>query len=494
MSFSLNYAIHSDVGLVRASNQDSAYAGPNILVVADGMGGHAGGDVASCIAIEALRRIDSPGHQPATAVEDLAQAVEHARVALIQASILHPELHGMGTTVTALMRCESNLILAHMGDSRAYVLRDGQLAQITADHTYVQHLVDTGRITEQEAAHHPQRNVVMRVLGDFDLELAPDISVRPAHIGERWLLCSDGLSGFVTPEQIFRILTDRSDPHDAVDALIAAAMHGQSTDNITAIVADVVASDSVDSQPIVAGAALTGGPLPQMIHEVVDSDLPLEAADLDDADSAGPSDVGLVSDAGGVGEAGPAHPSNADTADAYDGADGLPEPAQAAGGSHPVSGASPGPDFQPDFPPEPQPEFPPDPVALLPVEPLDDVVGVEDEEQRLSRPRWAAIITTLAVIALGIAGFLGYQWTQSQYFIGVSDGYVTIFRGIPQRIGPFDLSTPLEVSTTPVEDLPDFFSNQLDGTITAESLTDARVHMQRLIDEALPATETPGGQ
>ena len=210
MNIALRYAARSDVGLVRSNNQDSGYAGPHLLVVADGMGGHAGGDVASSIAIAALAPLDGESHGPDDALAELERSIDHARQDLVDRSVTDPELVGMGTTVTAILRAGNKLAMAHLGDSRAYLLRDGELTQVTTDHTFVQHLVDTGRISPDEAETHPQRNVVMRVLGDFDIDLTPDMSVREAKPGDRWLLCSDGLSGFVSPETIAQTLTDTS--------------------------------------------------------------------------------------------------------------------------------------------------------------------------------------------------------------------------------------------------------------------------------------------
>ena len=254
MTLTLRYAARSDVGLVRSNNQDSAYAGPHLLAVADGMGGHAGGDVASRLAIAALAPLDRTEHGPEEALTDLEHTVERARQDLVRVSDADPELVGMGTTVTALLHTGTTLVMAHLGDSRAYLLRDGRLTQVTVDHTFVQHLVDTGRISPEEAEHHPQRNVVMRVLGDFDVDLTPDMSVREARAGDRWLLCSDGLSGFVSPEQITEVLTETAAPDEAADLLITLSMTAGSTDNITVVVADVVEDDDAPAAEDAASA------------------------------------------------------------------------------------------------------------------------------------------------------------------------------------------------------------------------------------------------
>ncbi|MEN1974261.1 MULTISPECIES: Stp1/IreP family PP2C-type Ser/Thr phosphatase [unclassified Cellulomonas] len=245
MTIALRYAARSDVGLVRSNNQDSAYAGPHLLVVADGMGGHAGGDVASSVAIAALAPLDGESHGPDDALDELERALEEAREEIISRSEANPELAGMGTTVTAILRAGNKLAMVHLGDSRGYLLRDGVLTQVTTDHTFVQHLVNTGKITPEEAEHHPQRSVVMRVLGDFDVDIAPDLSVREARAGDRWLLCSDGLSGFVSGDTIAQTLHDIADVDTCAERLVQLALRAGGGDNVTVVVADVLELDQV---------------------------------------------------------------------------------------------------------------------------------------------------------------------------------------------------------------------------------------------------------
>jgi protein phosphatase len=245
VSIALRYAARSDVGLVRSNNQDSAYAGPHLLVVADGMGGHAGGDVASSVAIAALAPLDGESHGPDDALDELERALEEAREEIIARSEVNPELAGMGTTVTAILRAGNKLAMVHLGDSRGYLLREGVLTQVTSDHTFVQHLVNTGKITPEEAEHHPQRSVVMRVLGDFDVDIAPDLSVREARAGDRWLLCSDGLSGFVSGETIARTLHELTDVDTCAERLVQLALRAGGGDNVTVVVADVLELDQV---------------------------------------------------------------------------------------------------------------------------------------------------------------------------------------------------------------------------------------------------------
>lgn len=255
MSIALRYAARSDVGLVRTKNEDSGYAGPHLLVVADGMGGHAGGDVASSLAVGVLADLDGEALGSTEAQTRLAERLRTTNTTLQDRVQAEPELAGMGTTVTALLRTGSRLVLAHIGDSRAYLLRGGELVKVTNDHTYVQSLVDAGRITAEEAENHPQRNVVMRVLtGEHGDE--PDLSVREGRAGDRWLLCSDGLSGFVSLDTLHDTLAAGDDPATTAENLVRLAMRSGAPDNVTVIVADLVDLDTPPSTaPQVVGAA-----------------------------------------------------------------------------------------------------------------------------------------------------------------------------------------------------------------------------------------------
>jgi serine/threonine protein phosphatase PrpC len=249
---SLRFAARSDVGLLRELNEDSMYAGPHLLAIADGMGGHAAGEVASRIAIESVAPLDdsAPGSD---LVGDLRDAVESASGYLHEMVAADTALDGMGTTLTALLFAGRRLGLVHVGDSRCYLLRDGELSQITHDHTLVQRLVDEGRITPEEATTHPQRSWITRSLtGHGELEL--DLSIREARVGDRYLLCSDGLSGPVSEETIAETLRAAADPEAACDQLIDLALRAGGPDNVTAIVADVVDED-IEEDPIVGGAA-----------------------------------------------------------------------------------------------------------------------------------------------------------------------------------------------------------------------------------------------
>ena len=252
MSLTLRYAALSDRGLVRGNNEDSVYAGPWLLALADGMGGHAAGEVASQLVIAALVHLDDdePGGD---LLGKLDVAIQEGNSAIAGYVESKPELEGMGTTLTAILFAGNRLGLAHIGDSRGYLLRDGELSQITRDDTFVQTLVDEGRITAEEAHSHPQRSLIMRALTGHEVD--PTLIMREVQVGDRYLLCSDGLSDPVTDETIHEAL-QIPDVNDSALRLIELALRGGGPDNVTVVVADVVDSDYGESQtqPILAGA------------------------------------------------------------------------------------------------------------------------------------------------------------------------------------------------------------------------------------------------
>ncbi|MER5700556.1 protein phosphatase 2C domain-containing protein [Micromonospora sp. NPDC002296] len=252
MTLTLRYAAHSDRGLIRDGNQDSVYAGPRLLAVADGMGGMAAGDVASNIVIGAMEPLDQdvPGD---ALVDALRSAVGTANQQLRDTVDANPQLEGMGTTLTATLFSGTKLGMVHIGDSRAYLLRNGEFAQITKDDTYVQMLVDEGRISAEEASSHPQRSLLTRALDGRDID--PEYSVRQVLPGDRYLICSDGLSGVVSAETIGDTLREYTDPQQCVERLVQLALRGGGPDNITVIIADATAHDIVEASPIVGGAA-----------------------------------------------------------------------------------------------------------------------------------------------------------------------------------------------------------------------------------------------
>lgn len=254
MTLVLRYAARSDRGLVRSSNQDSVYAGPRLLALADGMGGHAAGEVASKVVIASLAPLDDdePGDD---LLYQLREAVSGGNAAISELVANDPDLDGMGTTLTAMLFSGSRMGMVHVGDSRAYLYRNAQFAQITRDDSFVNELLEQGRITADQAATHPQRSLLLKALTGHEVE--PTFVVREARAGDRYLLCSDGLSGMVSDETLAEAIKI-PDPQQCADRMIELALKGGGTDNVTVIVADVVDVDFGEDAPIVGGAAGDG--------------------------------------------------------------------------------------------------------------------------------------------------------------------------------------------------------------------------------------------
>lgn len=381
-----HYAARSDVGLVRQNNQDSGYAGANLLVLADGMGGPAGGDIASSVAIAHLVPLDTDSHPAETLLPSLRDALMDAHEELSERSEQDPELAGLGTTCIALMRSGNKLAMVHIGDSRAYLLRGDTLTQVTTDHSFVQYLVDSGQITPEEAEHHPQRNVVMRILGDSQADVTPDETMREAVVGDRWLLCSDGLSGVVSSDTIAEILTDVRDPGECAEELIRLALLAGGPDNVTCVVADIVPAGTVPpSAPQIVGAA---------------------AKDR------------LAPTRGGGGAA-----------------------ARAAALASPTKEL-----------------------------PVDDEAEAEADAPRRSRFAWLLpVISLMLAIGVVIAGWLGWQWSQSQYYVMGKDGSVVIFQGIPQSVGSWNLSHAVEITDVKLDQLAAVDQQRLQEPVTRSS-------------------------
>ncbi|MDQ0643580.1 PP2C family protein-serine/threonine phosphatase [Microbacterium murale] len=256
MVFEGSSAAISHTGKVRSNNQDSGYSGANLFAVADGMGGHAGGDVASSIAVQRLERLDQSFPDVDEAQASLQAAVTTAAGDLIRAAKERPELAGLGTTVSAIIMVDDHAVIGHIGDSRIYLYRDDELTQITADHTFVQRLVDSGRITPEEARYHPRRSVLMRVLSDMDHDPELDMFVMPTLPGDRWLLCSDGLSGVVDELHILKAMRLGLPPGRTADNLLKQALDGGAPDNVTVVLVEVGGVHPVSSgTATIVGAA-----------------------------------------------------------------------------------------------------------------------------------------------------------------------------------------------------------------------------------------------
>ncbi|WP_210589663.1 MerR family transcriptional regulator [Streptomyces sp. GESEQ-35] len=231
----LRYSAHSDTGLVRPVNQDTAYAGARLLAVADGYG--PAGAPASSAAVQALKVLDTEEVPAGSVLNLLEDAVQGATEAVRDVASGGEEA---GTTLTAVLWTGSQLALVHIGDSRAYLLRDGGLFRITHDHTMVQSMIDEGRLTPEEAASHPQRALLTKALGSGTPAAAPDLRLYETRPGDRYLLCSDGLSAVVPEDRVRQLLVSVPDPDAAVRALVGAANDAGGPDNVSCVVADVV--------------------------------------------------------------------------------------------------------------------------------------------------------------------------------------------------------------------------------------------------------------
>lgn len=245
----------SAIGLVRQGNEDSGFVSPQLIAVADGMGGHAAGEVASRIAVEVLQALTPTlisSEIDEDSVEDLLMHSLHSidsEISLIAEEEI--EKRGMGTTLTALLIREKFISLLHVGDSRCYRLRGNTLEQLSNDHTVIQELLDQGAISESEAVDHPQRSMLTQALrGDGDV--TPVLQMYEVKKGDRYLLCSDGLSGVLTEKEI-KVGLKKSDKEAAVKFLIDATYVNGAPDNVTVLIADI--SDSVNTTTSLLGAA-----------------------------------------------------------------------------------------------------------------------------------------------------------------------------------------------------------------------------------------------
>ncbi|MCU1578824.1 MAG: Stp1/IreP family PP2C-type Ser/Thr phosphatase [Rhodoglobus sp.] len=408
MATSGKSAAVSHVGKIRSNNQDSGYAGRYLFVVADGMGGHAGGDVASAIAVKRIAETDRQYTSPNDAEFALHAALLAANSLLAETVFEHGELTGMGTTVSGILRVENQVAIAHIGDSRIYLFRDGELKQISADHTFVQRLVDSGRITAEEAAVHPRRSVLMRVLGDVDASPEIDTTVLETKPGDRWLICSDGLSSYVSDEKMASVLGTVPDTEDAANRLVKESLDQGAPDNVTVVLVDVDdTGDSSHIPPVTVGSAAS-----PLVFEADSTRRPLRLPSL------------LL------------HPLKATQTD----------------DSH----------FEPE-----SDEY------------LNTLILEDRRRARRRRISWLVFVAVV-LAAIVAAAVLGYQFTQTRYYVGVDNGQVAIFQGVQQDIGPIKLSHVVEATTIGVDRLTAFNRQSVETTISANTLADAHRIVDRL--------------
>lgn len=455
MTHVLHYAARTDRGLLRANNQDSVFAGDRLLVIADGMGGHAAGDVASRLVVAAFVDLDelAPGSDM---VRPLTDATRDGNAAIAEMVDENPELDGMGTTLTALLFDGPVVALAHVGDSRAYLYRNGVLHQISHDDTFVQSLVDDGRITADEAAHHPQRSLLLRALNGTEMD--PSITMRETSPGDRFLICSDGLSDVVSPEAIADALAG-SDPDQVADTLIQLALVGGGPDNVTVIVADVIETGGgggfgigggIDPeatgpmQPIHLTQKMPRVPLPPIPEDIpakpeyaVEQEGPDRVDDDDDFDD---DDFD-------------------DPVGAYDAGDEPGEP----GGDGLAMGRR---------------------MLLAP-------------PHARWRRRWAFGLALVVLLGVGLTGSL--LWANSKYYVGDHNDEVAVFRGVNGSLLGWRFASVQENSCTSsmsncrplkVGDLVQAARDQVNAGIPVGTLTAARAVINRLTSQQLPPCPT----
>ena len=466
----------SDVGTVRSNNQDSAFAGEHLIAICDGMGGHAGGDTASTIAIRSLAHIEQDNVQGDVQIiaHMMKTSVMAAHDAIVGKAKRERRLAGMGTTVTSVALVAGYWVLAHIGDSRAYLLHDGRLIRMTTDHSYVQHLIDTGRISESEARNHPQRNVVMRVLGDFDIDSRPDIAVRKAHPSDRWLLCSDGLFGVLEDSTLQEVLSTCSDQEECAQQLVSMALRAGSTDNVTAVIADATlaldadAFDMPHQTPLIGGAASASlEPIADIINEPVASAPALREGKKSPAARAAALRNGK-------------NPDENDN-----------PPEQRVAQPSTIREEN-GDRINPDTGEIPVVQKDDGRISADPNDPeVAKAIRNEHIEQRKTkrsrtkRNRVITIIVTI-VILLGLAGgaFATYSWSQTKYYIGDNNGEVSIFQGVPTSLFGFQLSHAITDTNMKTSELPPSWQEQLAQGISFDTYGEAKTHT-RLIKKQL---------
>ena len=435
MTLHLRYAARSDVGLIREGNEDSGYAGPALLMVADGMGGHAAGELASAIAVATVADLDVHPPSPGEVLSQLGDAIADVGEEIATVITADPDLTGMGTTVTGIYWLGERIAVVHVGDSRAYLLRDGALSQITHDHTYVQTLVDAGRITEEEAMIHPRRSLLMRALDGMN-PVEADLSVREARHGDRYMLCTDGLSGVVTNDEIAGALAS-GDPTGAVTRLVDLALERGAPDNVTVVIADVV--EVPDSSPDVPVIEQTFAPV--VVGAAGEPRVRVRLPGVRFPDDAQPD---------------PDRPE---------------APAPVVGGP----------------PTEPQPLIDADIVvpAALTAQRESEAAQQKKARSRSRRKPWlvAGAVVVVAALLVGVGFMIARAWLSSQWFVAINGnagtGTVGVYRGVEGTLLGAPLSTLWSDSGLQVGTLPYFDQELVSKAIPAANEADA----QRIVAE-----------
>lgn len=499
----MRYAARSDVGRVRAKNDDSAYVGRHLAVVADGMGGHAGGDVASAATVLDMIHLDRDDYDAEAGEADtvLADEIQTANSLLSELVHMNPKLAGMGTTVTALLLAGGKLHFAHIGDSRAYRLRNGKFEQVSVDHTFVQRLIDEGRLRPEEAETHPHKNVLMRVLGDVDASPELDLDVLDVEPGERWLLCSDGLN-YVAGHVVERTVRETKSLRECAEKLVDLTLEAGSPDNVTVVMVDIaeqtpddVNTAAVQVVPaIVAATALASKTAPPA-GSAGSTYAGKASESAKDDNSAGRSDKTPEEAAGPAKEP---EPSTDPHLGEHLSAEVLRE--ELSTRPHELVGAAASAAASGSIPSIAGRTVARRAATVLTHKAEPDREDADEYKPPVRRRRWLTISIAAAIVAvLGIGLWLGYAWTQTRYYIGEHDQRVAIFNGVSQRLGPIPLSTLETVTDIRMSDLPEFSQQRVRQTVPARDLYDAQRIVKNLertgttapADECLTPSPTP---
>jgi len=404
------------------------------------MGGHAAGEVASSLTIASMAELDSepPGGDM---LAELSSAVAAANTRLQEMIIANPAVEGMGTTLTALFWSDGHAAVCHIGDSRGYLLREGELYQITHDHTLVQSLVDEGRISADDVSTHPQRSLLLRAL-DGRSVAEPDLSVHDSQVGDRYLLCSDGLSGVVSDETLRETLATIGDPEAVTRQLIELALHGGGPDNITCIVADVV--DTATSRLPATGTPVMAGAAANVSDPMLSTDGTAQVSPFDGSENHLDNQFG---GSYGGGRSSTTAPQPMVAVDELDPA-AMPLAVATENGTDPrMTGARRSHRAQPK------------------------------RSRRSGRRRWPIVTTSLVVLVAVIVGgiYVFWQWSQDQYYVGAdSHGQVIIYRGVNQRIAGISLSKPYEQTGIELAQVPAPYQQTVKATDAASGLGNAQ--------------------
>lgn len=516
MKIAFRFAARSDMGGRRSKNDDSGYGGRYLAVVADGMGGHVGGDVASATAVLNLTPLDHPDFD-GTAGVYLADEIQGANSIINDLAHEDSRLAGMGTTCTALLVDGDKIELAHIGDSRAYRLRpgaDGVFEQISTDHTFVQRLLNEGRITTKEAQNHPHRNVIMRVLGDVDASPELELQTLDAVVGERWVLASDGLSAVVKDAEVEQVLRSTDDLEKVADTLISMTLERGAPDNVTVVVTQIIDREVLpDDEPVgessippVSAEAHNGDTVPLDLDDDEPTEflgastgpqmqVPREPAEVSPAKS--PSDIhrrfrrardltGTLLRGEEIHKRGAVEAIHT-SAEILRGELGQ-RPHQLVGSAaaatetgmipavvdrtleHRATLAQRGAGEQIDT------------TAELPEELEAMLVDMDKHRPRRWPLRIFVLLLVLGVLAASI--WTGMRWISGHYYVGENNGKVSIYNGIPQSVGPIHFSEVVEESDVSVDDLSDHSRTLLKNTISAENIDEARKVVDRLKSQA----------